>query len=1107
MVGTSVGRLWPHQVEAVDSITTMIGRGGRASIHMACGTGKTRVGGAVAAELGGRRRVLVVLPTIELLVQTLESYRAVGDGPLGQVIAVCSDPSIADLELLEGEPDVVVTTNAGELADAASGRTRMTVLSTYASLAVIAAAHANHKLRVWDLMVVDEAHRTTGRADGPWKVVHHDAQIPARRRLYMTATPRIADRGGEDVVSMDDTTIYGRVAHRLPFSRAIDLGLLADYRVVVPVVTDQEVHRLTTDENLSMRLGGSSLPPSVLACQIAVLRTMNEYGVRRAISYHHRVSEAKRWAHALPATAGIMPGGPIQLWAGHVSGMQAPHLRRRVIERLADPGSETVVVSNAKVLNEGIDVPAVDAVVFTRPRESAIDTIQAVGRALRTGGQVDKVATIVVPLLLSAGESPEAALEGSDWEPVWQVIRALRDHDDRLDDYLRVRRTQLGEGTLFEPGSREVKLPPWLSIEGVDVPDAFAEAITIRALRASSPSWDEYFGAARAYAYLHGHPNMPTNWISPGGLKVGQWIGDQRKHRKNGRLTSAREVALESINIIWDVIDELWMTAFEHARKFHVQHGHLDIPQAMLAEDGYRLGVWIGWQRRAHHAGKLAPERMAALDELGMVWNPSRTAWERGYDEAVAYHDRHGHLAVPAGHTTPSGHKLGTWIVRQRKLFENKKLTAEQVTMLDEAGMIWRPLDHAWQQAYQHACAFRERNGHLDVIATFKTGDGFRLGNWIINQRQAHRDNQLAADKVKALEDLGIVWNPLDAKWEHGLTEARHYKDMHKDLRVHAKYLTVSGYKLGGWIADQRKAHAAGRLPPHRVDKLNELGMSWTVPDDTWKIAYDELRVYRDTHGDLDLPVDFMSTSGINLYSWAGTQRASGKNGTLSDDRRRLLDDIEFPWDLELARWMRRYRQVSDAMGETKSPRSLPPGSPERIWLDNQAISYRKNRLDPQRRQLLEAIGVTDNLVQALWLSTYEELAAFKREEGHFAVPADYETIDGISLTTWINNQRKQRAAGSLSNEKLNLLNRIEFPWDAHTVRNWDPRYAEAVEFARINGHLQPPPSSPLRTWLLRQKRNHDNGILSRTHQLKLLTLDPNWTQMEKHDNTETGQS
>lgn len=1089
-MGMTSGRLWPHQAEAVESVTRAIGRGGRTSLIAACGTGKTRIGRAAAACLGTARRVLVVLPTIELLVQTLRAYRDAGDGALGTVVAVCSDPSVAELELLHGEPGIVVTTTPAVLADCVREQECVTALSTYASLPVIAEAHGQHGLAAWDLAVIDEAHRTTGRADGPWKTVHRDEQVPARRRLYMTATPRISEREGESVVSMHDTTIFGEVSYRLPFSKAIEMGLLADYRVVVPVVTDKEVHRLAADETLEMRLGGAKLSPGVLAGQIAVLRTMKEFGVRRAISYHHRVADAKKWAQTLPAAAALLPGG-IELWAGHVSGMQAPHLRRRVIERLADAGEETVVVSNAKVLAEGVDVPAVDAVVFTRPRDSAVDTVQAVGRALRTGGRSDKIATIVVPLLLAAGESPEAALEGSAWEPVWQVIRALRDHDDRLEDFLRIKRAQLGEGTLFEAGPREANLPPWLHIRGVDVPADFAQAITIRALRASSPSWDEFYGAARAYAYIRGHANTPTRWVSPGGLKVGQWILDQRRARREGRLSADREAALEALHVVWNTKDEGWTAALRYAEKYHTQHGHLDMRQDERAEDGYQIGRWISWQRMAYHQGKLSDDRVAALDRLGMVWDKALTAWQRNYSEARQYYDEHGDLLVVPSHTTVSGCRLGIWIAKQRDNYQKDKLSAEQIVLLDEIGMAWRPLDEAWQQAYQHACAYRERHGNLDVPTDYASDD-FRLGTWIVNQRKARRDDRMPEDKIRALEDLGIVWDPLEAQWERGLAEARAYKDRYKDLRVHARYVSPSGYKLGGWIAHQRRAQAKGRLPQDRAARLDTLGMSWTVPDDTWNIAYRDLSAYREENGNLDLPQDFLSSSGINLYKWAATQRTARAGGRLSEERQRLLDRIGFPWDLDLERWMRRYREVSAAMGETKSPRSLAVGSPERIWLDNQAVAYRKDRLDAGRRELLEALGVTADQVWTTWRTVYDELAAFRKEEGHFRVPADYRTIDGIFLAKWKNHQRSQRNLGRLPEERIRLLDKIDFPWD-RVAENWDIRYEEAVAFKQRNGHLRPAPGSKLHTWLVRQHRNSERGILNRSHRTLLDHLDARW--------------
>ncbi|WP_198539394.1 helicase associated domain-containing protein, partial [Streptomyces graminilatus] len=535
-----------------------------------------------------------------------------------------------------------------------------------------------------------------------------------------------------------------------------------------------------------------------------------------------------------------------------------------------------------------------------------------------------------------------------------------------------------------------------------------------------------------------------------------------------------------------------WSSALDHAKKFHTKHGHLDIRQDERAEDGYRIGQWIGWQRMAYHQGKLSADRIAALDQLGMIWNKAQTAWQGNFSEAQAYYDQHDDLLVPHSHTTSSGRNLGTWILKQRKDYTAGTLSTEQIVMLDDIGMVWRPRDEAWQQAYRHACAFRERNGHLDVPNTYVTSDEFRLGTWIGNQRKARREERLSQDKIRALEDLDIVWDPLEAKWERGLAEARVYKDRYKDLRVHAKYVSPSGYKLGGWIAEQRKARVQGRLPERRAEKLNVIGMAWTVPDDTWKIAYGDLCAYGEQNGNLDLPQDFISPSGINLYTWAQTQRAMRATGKLSEERQRLLDGIDFPWDLERDRWMRRYGEVSARMGDIKSPRSLPVDSPERIWLDNQAVAYRNNRVDAERRGMLEALGVTADQIWTMWQSAYDELAAFHKEEGHFQVPEEYRTIDGILLATWKNYQRTQRNQGKLSQEKIRLLDKIGFPWDPY-AEHWDNRYDEAVAFKKRVGHLRPAPDSRLHKWLVRQHRNHERGILNRTYLDRLNRLDPEW--------------
>ncbi|MFF1712187.1 Helicase associated domain protein [Streptomyces sp. NPDC058268] len=810
-----VGELWPHQVEAVDAVASTIGRGGRTSLIAACGTGKTRIGGALSNRLEGRR-VLVVVPTIELLVQTLDAYRAVRGGHLGGAVAVCSDPTISEMQLLEGEPDVVVTTTAEVLADSTAGRRQVTVLSTYASLPVVAAAHANHGLVAWDLVVVDEAHRTTGKADGPWKIVHHDAQVPAERRLYMTATPRVATTSGDAVVSMDDRSIFGDVSYRLPFSRAIGMGLLADYRVIVPVVTDEEVHRLTADEGLALRLGAASLQPATVAGQIAVLRTMSEYGVRRAISYHHRVADARTWASTLPATASLMPGGPVDVWAGHVSGAQPPHLRRRVLRRLADPGDELAVVSNARVLNEGVDVPAVDAVVFSRPRRSAIDTIQAVGRALRTGGRTDKVATIVIPLLLAAGESPEAALESSEWDPVWQVLRALRDHDDRLDEELRLHRVEIGEGRPFEVLSREHKLPSWLTVAGIEVPDAFARSILIRAVRATTPSWDEFFGAARAYRQVHGNVDIPQTWITSEGLRLGDWFRRQRVAYSAGTLAEERAELLEELGIVWDQLEETWMITYEEVRRLAQEQGHFVFEEDSVTSHGVVVLNWCSAQRTRRRAGKVPEKRIALLDAIGFPWDGAQDRWMRRYNELKAIHERRGTLM-----RLPVASPEATWLEGQRAASRNGRLAAWQHELLAKVGIDYRDRrDIAWHNTYEELKAFHTEEGHWVVPEDLVSVDDVNVRLWSRGQRGKHKKGTLTKERFELLDKIGFPWAPAQERWDARCVELRKFHAAHG-------HINLPNGQLRWWLYQQRKKRREDALTQSAAERLAAVDPLW----------------------------------------------------------------------------------------------------------------------------------------------------------------------------------------------------------------------------------------------------------------------------------------
>ncbi|WP_443033365.1 DEAD/DEAH box helicase family protein [Streptomyces sp. CS62] len=419
--------LRPHQEEAVEAIVRGLdippgkqipGAGLRATVVAACGTGKTFIAAAAALRLARGGRVLVLLPTLDLLTQTAREWRTAGH--TGPAVAVCSLENNAELYGL----GVRSTTSAPQLA-LWHGRGPVTVYATYASLPVIAEAHRGEyglPMEPFDLVVVDEAHRTSGSAGKAWADIHRQEVIPARRRLYMTATPRIwmerpprsraeerereaARRHAEEqrrreaaaegrpyaprhrwdrlpkelACSMDDPKVFGPVVYELSLADAIARGLLARYQVVVAELTDPVVTpgRLYSEERYEEELRGQRLA----AVQTALLETMAEHDLKTTITFHHRTVEAQAFAEGLPRVAARLHAvdparHPAKVWTGWLRGEHEPEHRAAV---LADFGRRAgrAVLANCRVLGEGVDIRAVDRRGPDRP--------EGVGRGHRPG--------------------------------------------------------------------------------------------------------------------------------------------------------------------------------------------------------------------------------------------------------------------------------------------------------------------------------------------------------------------------------------------------------------------------------------------------------------------------------------------------------------------------------------------------------------------------------------------------------------------------------------------------------------------------------------------------------------------------------------------------
>ena len=372
-----------------------------------------------------------------------------------------------------------------------------------------------------------------GRVSSDFATILDAEEIKARRRLFMTATPRYftgrvvreAKEADFEVASMDDEAAFGPVFHRLGFAEAIERELLTDYQVVV-VGVDDATYRDWAQRGRFVTIDGTKVTDArTLAGQIGLAKAMRRYDLHRTITFHSRVKRAREFAHSLPEVIAWMPARQRpkgHLWSDYASGEMPAGQRHALLQHLGrlDHG-ERGLLANARCLAEGVDVPTLDGVAFIDPRRSEVDIVQAVGRAIRLAA--DKtVGTIVIPVFIDTDEDPEIALDDSAFKPVWDVIKALRSHDDELGEQLDELRRQLGrQGRRPRlPGKIHLDLPARVGID-------FARAFDVRLVEQTTASWEFWFGLLEQFVEHNGHARVPQSYTVDG-YRLGEWVNKQR---------------------------------------------------------------------------------------------------------------------------------------------------------------------------------------------------------------------------------------------------------------------------------------------------------------------------------------------------------------------------------------------------------------------------------------------------------------------------------------------------------------------------------------------------------------------------------------------------
>ncbi|QRV32409.1 Helicase associated domain protein (plasmid) [Streptomyces californicus] len=864
-------------------------QGARGTIVSATGSGKTIMAAASALECFPDSRILVMVPTLDLLVQTAQAWRLVGHR--APMVAVCSLENDAVLNSLS----VRTTTNPIQLALWA-GHGPMLVFATYASLVDredIDAPEGQRKVRgpleaalaggerlygqrmaPFDLTIVDEAHSTTGELGRPWAAIHDNQRIPSAFRLYLTATPRILaaarpqeGTGGQEaeIASMTDDPdgLFGAwlPGAELGLSEAIEREILAGFEIDVLEIRDPAP---VVGESEEARRGRR-----LALLQTALLEHAAAYNLRTVMTFHQKVEEARAFADKLPETAAALylndasdadlaaadklpkssidaalyelEAGrhvpPDRVWSAWLCGDHTVAERREALSQFAngiDAAGRRVhraFLASVRVLGEGVDITGargVDSICFADTRGSQVEIVQNIGRALRLNrdGRT-KIARIIVPVFLEPNEDPTDMVASASFRPLVAVLQGLRSHDERLVEQLASRALTSGKRKVHLRRDEDGRIVGAGDAgDSEGQEDGGTQAAESALLHFSSPR-----DAATIAAFLRTRVYRPESlvWLE-GYQALIRW-------RAENEITGVHAVP-------YDVEVEVGVT----------KH--------------FPLGRWVHQQRKALRAGELEERRKVLLDapEAGMVWEPGEEAWENKLAALRSYRQATGHLAPRQDAVWGEGEAMvpiGQHMANLRRkggLGKDPERAEKRAAQLTEIDPDWNcPWSLNWQRHYRVLADLVDADGVLPYIAPGVYMDGDDIGAWRWKQQNAGVQAQLTPEQRERLAQLGIPIAELPSPppaaartakgpgkgpskaqqaFQRGLTALEQWVEREGADRPVPRgavvEITVDGeagpvpVKLGVWISNTKSRK--DRLDTDQLAALAKLGMDWAGP-------------------------------------------------------------------------------------------------------------------------------------------------------------------------------------------------------------------------------------------------------------------------------------
>jgi len=968
-IKTPTDRNREYQQEAVRDVVKEFRNNDRGQLIMACGSGKTYITLWIKEKINSQS-TLVLVPTLNLLSQTFREWNFAKNESFDS-LCVCSDSTVVKNSVYDqtiqsvNELPFSVTDKIEDIKSFLKNNGSKVIFCTYQSSKLIVESQVDKNSPVFDLVIADEAHRCTGEEGHAFTHVLDSSLIKSKKRLFTTATSKTfranvkkkAEERDININSMDDKKVFGKVFHCLPFGKAIVKEILTDFQVVIIGVDNLMIAEWIRNRELVESGSGDTTDAESLAAQIGLIKAIKDYDLKKIISFHSTIKRSKDFSEDLTNTFDLIPKKyvpNVNIWTNHVSGKMSSHERNLKLDQLKNLSFENCgLISNARCLSEGVDIPSLDGVAFIDPKGSEVDIIQAVGRAIRLS-EKKKIGTIFLPVFIKDEENIESSIAASNFKPVWQVINALKSHDDILSLELDQLRTNLGRRV----GIRSIISIPKVVIDlPRTVDDSFADALRTILVERTTESWNFWFGLLENYVDSVGDALVPTDYKVDGKYKLGNWVSTQRSRKEN--LTSERIIKLESLKgWTWDLYAYLWNLGISELKNYVNNNGHSLVPNDFVSIQGFKLGSWVSVIRSKKE--RLTKKRLNEIESIDKwVWDLYNEKWEIGFSKLEIFIKDNGHSIVPRVKGIDE-YNLRSWVSNQRTNYTKNKLTKKQIKRLESLKVwTWEPINYIWERNFTELIKYIDQNGTSLVKASHITDSKIKLGNWVSNLR-IHKD-RLRDDQIKRLETLiDWTWDVIESKWIEGkLNLIKYYKE-NGNVLVPSDHICSNGYNLGNWIGNQRTNYKKDNISKDRITFFESLnGWAWNKKDYLWEIGFNHLLNYIKEYGDSKVPEKFCNNENFHLGQWVKGQRIF-KDRMLPERILQFEELIGWKWNVLEDTWDQNFEDLKNYYKKyntsfIKSDYKTTNKTLLRNWVSRQKSN--REKLSKERFNKLDSLG------------------------------------------------------------------------------------------------------------------------------------------------------